>query len=172
MILEWLHEPTDAPQGVVRQDTSRWILADPEFKALLFVFRPLHRLIGAQASQFRVVTQNAIVDGVHCVKLERLRPKTAVVEHCWLNTAREDLPLLWEGTLHGSLLWRVAIQYGDPIFQGWVPDHWTCHYQSLPLTLRCKSTGSTLNQGMPKQNLPVAGADLPDRFSGPHPRLR
>ncbi|HEX4071484.1 MAG TPA: hypothetical protein VHX68_09950 [Planctomycetaceae bacterium] len=175
MILEWLHEPTDAPQGGVRQDTSRRTLDDIESKVPLLVFRPLHRLIGSQASQFRVVTQHAIVDGVHCVKLERSRTGTAAVEHCWVDPARDDLPLLWESTLHGSLVWRVAIQYRrvrkydlmqpEPPFP-WVPERWTCHYQSLPLALECQAsefdvrTELSVNQRLPEWMFQV---DFPAR---------
>jgi hypothetical protein len=169
MILEWLHEPTDAPQGIVRQDKSRRTLGDPEFKVPLLVFRPLHALIGSQPSQFRVVTQHAIVDSVHCVKLERLRPGTAVVEHVWVDPARDDLPLLWESTLHGSLWWRVAIQYRRvrtyDLMQPeppapWVPERWTCHYQSLPLALECEATEFNVNVGVPEQIFQI---DFPAR---------
>lgn len=151
MILEWLREPTDAPQGAVRHDKSPRTLDDLECKALLVAFRPLHGSIGSQASQFRIVTQHAIVDGVHCVKLERLRPGDAAVEHCWVDSARDDLPLLWESTLHGSLWWRVAIQYRRSVESVWLPKHWTCHYQSLPLALECEVTKLAVNERLPEQ---------------------
>jgi hypothetical protein len=151
MILEWPYDPAAAPQGAVGKDTIQEVLNDLERTALALVFRP-SQLMDVQASQFRLVTEHAIVDGLHCVKLQRPQPGSALVEHCWVDPARDDVPILWEKTLRGELMWRVAIQYrlSRDHNLGWVPDRWTCQDDGAQLhVLQCTVTKLSVNESFP-----------------------
>jgi hypothetical protein len=157
-ILEWPHDPAAPPLGVVRQETLRDD-RDPEHAALFLAFRPLLPLMGLQGDRFRVVSEHAIVDGVHCVKIENGLPRdrvrngarnwTTVAEHCWVDPARDDVPILFEKTVGGALMWSVAIQYRPSREVGWVPEHWTCQYQFPMFEAHCTVTKLTVNEPLP-----------------------
>jgi hypothetical protein len=105
-----------------------------------------------RAAWLHVVTEHAIVDGVHCVKLERGPPPTvrwAVVEHCWVDPARDDVPILFEKTVGGALQWSVAIQYRPSREVGWVPEQWTCQYQLPLFEAHCTATTLSVNESLP-----------------------
>jgi hypothetical protein len=157
-ILEWPHDPAAPPLGVVRQATLRDDL-DPEHAALFLAFRPFLRLMHLRAAWLHVVTEHAIVDGVHCVKLERGPPRDivrnganywrSVAEHCWVDPARDDVPILFEKTVGGTLQWSVAIQYRPSREVGWVPEHWTCQYQFPMFEAHCTATKLSVNESLP-----------------------
>jgi hypothetical protein len=157
-ILEWPHDPAAPPLGVVRQATLRDDL-DPEHAALFLAFRPFLRLMHLRAAWLHVVTEHAIVDGVHCVKLERGPPRdlfrngarnwTSVAEHCWVDPARDDVPILFEKTVGGALQWSVAIQYRPSREVGWVPERWTCQYQFPTFEAQCTATTLSVNDSLP-----------------------
>ena len=157
-ILEWPHDPATPPLGVVRQATLRDDL-DPEHAALFLAFRPFLRLMHLRAAWLHVVTEHAIVDGVHCVKLERGPPRDrvrnganywrSVAEHCWVDPARDDVPILFEKTVGGALMWSVAIQYRPSREVGWVPERWTCQYQLPLFEAHCTATKLSVNESLP-----------------------
>jgi hypothetical protein len=154
-ILEWPHSAAAPPQGVMQQGKRR-DGPDAEQAALFLAFRPLHRLMGLRIARLRVVTEHAIVDGVHCVKLERSLPELlgkknvpVVGEHIWVDPARDDVPILFERTLRGSLMWNVAIQYRRSPEAGWVPEHWTCQYPLPTFEAHCTATKLSVNQSLP-----------------------
>jgi hypothetical protein len=147
-VLEWLHAPSDAPQGAILEDKETRGFDAFECDAPLFTLRALHPLIGWQAAQFHVVTRNAIVDGLHCLKLQR--SIQGAVEACWVDPNRDDLVVLWEQTLHGKLSRRVAIHYQQALQFDWLPDRWTCHYQSETVALECAVTKFVVNERLPE----------------------
>jgi hypothetical protein len=147
-VLEWLHAPSDAPQGAILEDKETRGFDAFECDAPLFTLRALHPLIGWQAAQFHVVTRNAIVDGLHCLKLQRTIQ--GAVEACWVDPNRDDLVVLWEQTLHGKLSRRVAIHYQQALQFDWLPDRWTCHYQSETVALECAVTKFVVNERLPE----------------------
>ena len=151
--MEWLHNHAAPPQGVVRQGKWRDD-PDAEQAALFLAFRPLHRLMGLRMARLRVVTEHAIVDGVHCVKLERSLPRvivdgSPVAEHVWVDPARDDVPILFEKTLRERSCGVSRSSIGHPTKVGWVPERWTCQYQIDTLIAHCTVTKLTVNEPLP-----------------------
>ena len=109
----------------------------------------MHPLLGLKAYRFRVVTDRALVESVHCVKLERSLRRPGVLEHAWVDPDREDVPILFERILPRRRIWRVAIQYRPSPGIGWVPERWTCQNEADTPVLSCTATKLSVNESFP-----------------------
>ena len=100
------------------------------FIPIVLTYRTLHPWKPWSAETCRLVTENAIVDGVRCVKIER--PVEAFgyrgVDICWVDPSREDIVVAWEmhRTGEGSFPnCDGACEYKRDPRWGWVPQRWT-----------------------------------------------
>jgi hypothetical protein len=145
-ILEWLRGPSDAPQGAVLSRNGTSDFEDFECEAIFRALRPLDAPSGWQNAKFRVVTQSAIFEGLHCVKLQRTLGRET--ESCWLDPNREDLVVFCERSLRGPG-WSVAIKYRGSPRSGWIPEQWTFRNPSSAADLQCEVTTAAVNEPIP-----------------------
>ncbi|HEV7999620.1 MAG TPA: M56 family metallopeptidase [Planctomycetaceae bacterium] len=100
--------------------------------ALALTFHPQDAALSAEwPPKFRVVNENAVIDGVHCVELQNATKNGAWVENCWVDPARDDLVVASERLFgddeqtRASNRQSISIQYRLDRIHGWVPTRWT-----------------------------------------------
>jgi hypothetical protein len=93
--------------------------------------RPLDAFVEGQQSQFRVVTESALVAGLRCVELQNAKDNDRWIERCWVDPARDDVIVAYELQFHPKDQDRpkdartISIQYRRDPVHGWVPAAWT-----------------------------------------------
>jgi hypothetical protein len=78
----------------------------------------------------RLVTENAIIDGVRYVKIERPADADGFrgVDTCWVDPSREDLVVAWEMRRTGENSYpncHGTCEYKRDPAWGWMPHRWT-----------------------------------------------
>jgi hypothetical protein len=112
------------PSAVVRSDDDGNQLNGIAVFPLLLALRPLSRGDVARASQpLRVLTDNAIIDNKHYLKVER--QESNFVDTFWLDPARDDVIMRWERSRRGDVVAAVSIEYQRDKTHGWVPAHFS-----------------------------------------------
>ncbi len=88
------------------------------------VYRPFHprRIIDPQT--WRIVTFDAIIGNVHCVKIERRGSEAEFSETCWVDPMREDAIVERESVLRQDTA-TTTIEFKADQRAGWVPVRWT-----------------------------------------------
>lgn len=110
----------DGQSAVVRSDDDGNQLNGIAVFPLLLALRPLSRGGVARASQpMRVLTDNAIIDNKHYLKIER--QESNFVDTFWLDPARDDVIVRWERVRRGNAQASVSIEYQRDKTHGWVP---------------------------------------------------
>jgi hypothetical protein len=110
----------DRQSAVVRSDDDGTQLNGIAVFPLLLALRPLSRGGVARASQpLRVLTDNAIIDNKHYLKVER--QESNFVDTFWLDPARDDAIVRWERARRGNVEAAVSIEYQRDKTYGWVP---------------------------------------------------
>jgi hypothetical protein len=160
--LEWLRKPSDPPQGAIRPDQEMRVPDEIECVPLYLAFRPSRLLIDPKDPQFRVVSRNAILDNVHCVKIQRYGN---ALEICWVDPNRDDVILLREQIFCGRRGWRLSIEYQRSPQMGWLPSCWTCHrliegFFGEETELQCQATTSAVNERLSEHLFRI---DFPSR---------
>jgi beta-lactamase regulating signal transducer with metallopeptidase domain len=98
---------------------------------ILLTIRPLDAFVEGQQSQFRVVTESALVAGLRCVELQNAKDNDRWIERCWVDPARDDVIVAYELQFHPKDQDRpkdartISIQYRRDPVHGWVPAAWT-----------------------------------------------
>jgi hypothetical protein len=90
--------------------------------ALMMFFCPFQPETGWRPEQFRLIAENAIAEGVHCVKLQRSDARTGQEETFWVDPNRDDVIVLWEGSAGWPT--SVSLQYKMDKEYGWIPTRW------------------------------------------------
>ncbi|HEX4071887.1 MAG TPA: hypothetical protein VHX68_11975 [Planctomycetaceae bacterium] len=87
-------------------------------------YRPFHvrRIIDPQT--WRVVTFDAIIGNVHCVKIERRGSEAEFLETCWVDPKREDVIVERESVLRQDTA-TTTTEFKADQRAGWVPIRWT-----------------------------------------------
>ena len=110
----------DRQSAVVRSDDDGTPLNGIAVFPLLLALRPLSRGGVARASQpLRVLTDNAIIDNQHYLKVER--QESSFIDTLWLDPARDDVIVRWEHVRRGNVEASVSIEYQRDKTHGWVP---------------------------------------------------
>jgi beta-lactamase regulating signal transducer with metallopeptidase domain len=96
----------------------------------------------------QVVSENAIVGNVHCIKLQQNVDNHC--ETCWVDPNRDYVVVFWERRLADRLARSVAIEYRQDPEHGWVPSRWTCQVPGSAgqrsAILEATVTQSTINE--------------------------
>lgn len=79
--------------------------------------------IERSSKQWRVISENAILDNKHCVKIQFVQP--GIVETYWIDSAREDVIVGWEQQKGKSQSSFASIEYRHDEKHGWLPTRWT-----------------------------------------------
>jgi hypothetical protein len=99
-------------------------LASRSVFPLMLALRPYTRGgIERSSKQWRVVSENAILDNKHCVKIQFVQ--SGIVETYWIDSAREDVVVGWEQRQSRSQSSFVSIEYQHDEKNGWMPARWT-----------------------------------------------
>ena len=78
----------------------------------------------------RLITTNAILDGVRCVEIEQSKSgwRHRGVDYCrvWVDPRRDDVAVFWEDRSNIDLdwAWHGSIDYRKDPKYGWIPMHW------------------------------------------------
>jgi len=122
-------EPAATGDAVISQEQNVW--GDTDMQAVFafpvrMIFRPLQFLGDVSQRPVRLVTDRAILDGLHCVKLEQPIEKSGITYWFWVDPARDDVVIRWEYRVQGlgEPFASLAIDYRHDNQHGWVPTRW------------------------------------------------
>jgi hypothetical protein len=120
-------------------------------------FHTLHAFeVNPHSPQFRVVSEDAVINGLHCVELQNSNDKPALVEKCWVDPARDDVVVTYEFWVRAwppaqkrrELYRAIAIEYQRDPVHGWVPARFTVR-QPGSLLSENTVTKYTINERFP-----------------------
>jgi hypothetical protein len=145
------------PEGWIHPTKEQSDFGSRQFTPLLLTYRTLHPWLPWRVEDCRLITENAIIDGVRYVKIEQTVKDNGVrtVDTCWVDPRRDDVVVAWERRPNGGPshpTWHGSCEYQkDPTF-GWVPHHWRVAF-GADTYLICESTVTAydLNQPVPPQ---------------------
>ena len=96
----------------------------------------------------QVVSENAIVGNVHCIKLQQIVDNHC--ETCWVDPNRDYVVVFWERRIADRPARSVAIEYRLDAQHVWLPSRWTCRVAGRDAqqsaTLEATVTQYTLNE--------------------------
>jgi hypothetical protein len=124
--LEFSESKGGSPRGTVwndkRDHESRASLLCP----LLLACRPAtQKATGAHPEFFHVLTENAIINNTHCIKIEKNGSGgDRIAETCWVDPSRDYVIVRWEIGRRNSPLFWASIDYLDDSEHGWLPSGW------------------------------------------------
>ena len=85
------------PRATIWKDHYDHESTAPLLRVLLLGCRPGDwRATGRHPELFAVLTEHAIIDNVHCVKLEKSSRRNQLKETCWVDPGRDDVVIRWE----------------------------------------------------------------------------
>jgi beta-lactamase regulating signal transducer with metallopeptidase domain len=106
-----------------RSDQSPLATANP---GLTFAFHPEDALVNSRSRSFRVVSEDALVNGLHCVEIQKSNERGNVIEKCWVDPARDDVVVAYEHWFPPQQRRStMSIEYQQDRVHGWVPARWT-----------------------------------------------
>jgi len=113
------------PRATIWKDHYDHESTAPLLRVLLLGCRPGDwRATGTHPELFAVLTEHAIIDNVHCVKLEKSSQRNRVKETCWVNPGRDDVVIRWEiGDRARPDFWASFDYQRNPQY-GWLPVRW------------------------------------------------
>jgi hypothetical protein len=76
----------------------------------------------ASPGEFRLVTENAIRDNRHYVKLQRVNAAGVVIENLWVDPACGDVVTYFEQTHPRQMNRTLAFRYKHDLKYGWIPE--------------------------------------------------
>lgn len=135
-----------------------------ELVPMMLTFRPMDpKSLGWDTARCRLVTEHAIVDGIHYVKLQRSDESPGVLDTWWIDPRQDDVVTQWRRTKDGRDVAKIAIEYDRQPPFGPIPGRWTIEsfvWDTLPVgTIKFNVTECKLNQEPP-----------PDTFALQFPR--
>jgi hypothetical protein len=132
--------------------------------ALDLAIRPQDAFVrGRPLSEFRVTSENAIIDGVHCVELQHAKDDSAWVQNCWVDPARDYVVVAYafhfrgkrpgRGWVGQNNMFEISIQYQRHQLNGWVPASWT--YKGSGQLIEDTVSKFTINEKFPEETFVV-----------------
>ncbi|HEX4072536.1 MAG TPA: hypothetical protein VHX68_15250, partial [Planctomycetaceae bacterium] len=145
------------PEGWMHPAKEQSDFGSRQFTPILLTYRTRHPWLPWRVEDCRLITENAIIDGVRYVKIEQTVKDNGVrtVDTCWVDPRRDDVVVAWERRPNGGPshpTWRGSCEYQHDRHFGWVPIHWRASF-GADTYLICESTVTAydLNQPMPPQ---------------------
>ncbi|HET6326369.1 MAG TPA: M56 family metallopeptidase [Planctomycetaceae bacterium] len=104
-----------------------------ELNGLTLAFHPLDFLsLNPPSRKFRVVSENALINGRRCVEIQNSNQKGNNFENWWVDPARDDVVVayeFWVPPLQSrEPASAVSIEHRHDQTHGWVPARWTYDY--------------------------------------------
>jgi hypothetical protein len=146
------------------------------FQALLLNFRPQFPSVTWRREQCRLVGENAIVDGCHYVKIQRViegsRNTLTRDVACWVDPARDDVVVHWtvKTGSRGTAPSNGSIKYQKDKIYGWIPSEWNYEYSGRGFD-ECKVTNYAINEKIAPATFAQvfpSGTPVEDRLSKTH----
>jgi len=151
-----------------------------EMEAVWLAFRAVHSPLSCRPDQFRLVTENAIVDGTHYTKIERTikEPAYERLESFWVDPLRDDVIVHWEmqpAPAWRQYQWRGSITYQKDASQGWIPSRWKTESTGpYDVLIECVVVKSTFNEKFPPSTFVPEfppGSVVDDQLAGKRYRI-
>ncbi len=103
---------------------------------LELAFRPADSfLLNRPSPKFRLISENALIDGRHCVEIQNANKSGQIFENCWVDPARDDVVVAYEFWVqpryHREPSTAYSMEYRHDQADGWVPTRWTCNDGAL-----------------------------------------
>lgn len=135
--------PTDADEDEGRRSI--------ELIPILLSFRPLvAETPGWDPRRCRLVTEHAVIDNVHYIKIQRVGEEPGILDTWWIDPRREDVIAQWQRAQNGREVARISIEYEPRPGLGLVPHRWTIEnfvWKWIPAaTIKSKVTECTINE--------------------------
>jgi beta-lactamase regulating signal transducer with metallopeptidase domain len=116
-------------------------------------FHALHAFeVNPHSPQFHVVSEDAVMNGLHCVELQNSNDKPSSLEKCWVDPARDDVVVAYQFLAYfrkrPELVRTIAIEYQRDRVNGWVPARVTVR-QPGSLLNELTVTKYTINERFP-----------------------
>lgn len=145
------------PEGWMHPAKEQSDFGSRQFTPILLTYRTLHPWMPWRLEDCRLITVNAIIDGVRYIKIEQTMKDNGVstVDSCWVDPRRDDVVVAWERRPNGGPshpTWRGSCEYQHDRTFGWVPIHWRTAF-GADTYLICESTVTAydLNRPIPSQ---------------------
>jgi hypothetical protein len=130
---DWPEDAGDPPAGRIFKPAKTPVRGPRPFDPLqlLVAYHPFYRgttsrgPAWASPAEFRLVTENAIRDNRHFVKLQRLNAAGVVIENLWVDPARGDVVAFLEQTWRKRPIRTLAFRYQHDPKRGWLPASWS-----------------------------------------------
>jgi hypothetical protein len=130
---DWPEDAGDPPAGRISKPTKTPVRGPRPFDPLqlLVAYHPFYRgttsrgPAWASPAEFRLVTENAIRDNRHFVKLQRLNAAGVVIEDLWVDPAHGDVVAFLEQTWRKRPIRTLAFRYQHDSKRGWLPESWS-----------------------------------------------
>jgi hypothetical protein len=119
----------EPPNGIISKGIDDSAPGDEKLIPVLLMFRPFRRgSRTVQPDDFRLVTENAIRDNRHFVKLQRLNENGVTIENFWVDSSRDDIIAFW-GQVPATpdsecAVEDLSIRYQIDPKHGWIPTEW------------------------------------------------
>jgi len=125
---------------------------------LRFALRPLRPTPEWSSENCRVISENAMLGNVPCIKIQMDEPYHS--ERCWIDPGRDYSVIRWERRQGGvSIEVGVTITRGDD--QEWLPAQWTWKLPQTeggrPALLEARVTTYTINKKLPEGTFTPSG---------------
>lgn len=122
-----------------------------KLRALQLVFRGDRR-----PEQYRLITEDAILNGVRCIKLQSSGKPGDSIESVWVDPRQDDALVLWEVLGPGPGWPAVSLQYRKDKENGWIPIQWRVdNPDGNSLDLVSKVQTFAINEALPADRFQI-----------------
>lgn len=127
----WCRGPRHSTRGFVRGVVRKVTPADLDLdQPLRLAFRADHPSLPWRLANCRLITNNAIIDGVRYVEIEQSNSgwRHQGADYCrvWVDPSRDDIAVFGEERYKVDVdwAWHGSIDYRKDSKYGWIPSHW------------------------------------------------
>ena len=156
-----------SPLNLSKWTNSDWLPKEREVDLgpLRFALRPLRPTPEWAPENCRVISENAKLGNVPCIKIQMDQPDHS--EMCWIDPRRDYSVIRWERR-QTNFSSDVAINVTRGADQEWLPTQWTWKLPQTeggrPALLEARVTAYAINKKLPGGNVHAVGADRHRRF--------
>jgi hypothetical protein len=93
---------------------------------ILLALRPSRLEKDSLPENFRLVSERAIAENIHCVKIRQYSKHGALLATYWVDPARDDVVVVME-PFRGDRVQSISLNYQKNNRYGWIPSGWTVH---------------------------------------------
>jgi hypothetical protein len=177
----WRIVPVKNPSSTMTSGDSLLAKREVDLVPLRFALRPAGLAPDWSQDNCRVVSENAVLDGVRCIEIQL--DKIAYSDRCWVDPSRDYSVVRWERRQPGFPPLEITIDLESRSNREWAPTRWSWRFSgeggapaaSFEATVR---SCTILNQNLPEGTFSPTGppgtrvfdatVDLPILDTGEH----